>query len=237
MNILLDLFILAVIGFCAWQGYRRGMIGGVLAILFIIVAIYGGSLVANTYSDEFASMFRPFVSGYLDGAERDAIAEIVPENLQEFSTEDLFQLEPDLEPLVVRGMLEDLGIHPDRVESLNRYYMDMRGDGMGVNQAMTEVLVYAFCFFLVYVIGFLLILIALTVVFNVIPFSFRLPGLKLVDDIGGGVLGLIQGVMLVFMLTWAMGYAGILLPDGLLASTWVTEFFVRANPVVGIINL
>jgi len=238
MHILLDIFIIAILGFCVWQGYKRGVIGGVLAILFIIVAIYGGNLVANTYSAEFTSMFRPFVSGHLDGAEREAIEEVVPENLQDLSTEDIFHLEPHLEPLVARQMFEDLGVHPSRSELLTLRYMEERGDpDVSVNQAMTEILVYAFCFFIVYIIGFLLILIALTVIYNIIHLSFRLPGLKLADDIGGGILGFVQGIMLVFMLTWALGYAGLILPEDLLTSTWVTEFFIRLNPVGGFISL
>ena len=238
MHILLDVFIIAILGFCAWQGYKRGVIGGVLAILFIVVAIYGGNLVASAYSGEFTNMFRPFVSGYLDGAERDAIELIVPEEIQILSTEDIFQLEPNLEPTVSRQVFEELGVHHSRTEMFTLRYMDMRAaPGVSVNQAMTEVLVYAFCFFFIYVIGFSLILIALTVVHNIIPFSFRIPGLKLVDGIGGGVLGFLQGALLVLMLTWALGYAGLILPENLLTSTWVTEFIIGLNPMRGFINL
>jgi len=82
-----------------------------------------------------------------------------------------------------------------------------------------------------------LTLIALTVIYNIIPVSFRLPGLKLVDEIGGGVLGFVQGVLLVFMLGWFLGYAGLLLPGDLLANSWITELFVGANPMVGFINM
>jgi len=237
MHILVDLFILAILGFCAWQGYKRGIIGGILAVAFVIVAIYGGNLVATAYSDEFASMFRPFVSGYLDRVEQEAIEEIVPADLHGFSTEDLFRLEPDLEPIVARQVFLELGVHHSRAEDLTQRYLDLRLEGNTVNRALTEVLVYAFCFFLVYIIGFLLIIIALTVIYNIIPVSFQLPGLKLVDEIGGGVLGFVQGVLLVFMLAWVIGYAGLLLPEGLLASTWITELFVGANPMVSLIHL
>ena len=237
MHILLDLFVIAILGFCAWQGYRRGIISGILAILFIIVAIYGANLVASTYSSEFTSMFRPFVSGYLDGMEAEAIEELAPPELQTLSTEDLFRLEPGLEPTMAREVFSELGIHHSRVEELTQRYLAYRDDGLGVNRAMTDVLVYAFCFYLVYIIAFLLILIGLTVIYNIIHLSFRLPGLKLVDDIGGGVLGFAQGLLLVFMLTWVLGYAGIIFPEGLLESTLVMDLFIGANPMVGFINL
>ncbi|MCL2587959.1 MAG: CvpA family protein [Oscillospiraceae bacterium] len=240
MNILLDLLVIGTLAFCAWQGYKRGIIGSVLAVIFVIVAIYGANLVATTYSQEFTSMFRPFVSGYLDSAERTAIEEIVPEDHQGLSTEDLFRIEPEIEPLIVRQVFIDLGVHHSRAEDLTQRYLTYRTEyELSVNRAMTDVLVYAFCFFIVYVIGFLLIIIALTVIYNVIPVSFRLPGrkMKLVDEIGGGVFGFTQGVMLIFMLAWALGYAGLLFPDDFLARTWITELFIGANPMVGPINL
>jgi len=237
MHIWLDLIIVAILLLAAWQGYKRGVIGGILAIVFLIVAVYGGNLVATAYSDEFTNMFRPFVGGYLQSVEASAIEEVVPDQLQHLSTEDLFRLEPGLEEIVIQQVFLGLGIHHSRIETLTEYYFDLRDEGGGINASLTEVLVYALCFFIVYTIGFLLILIALTVIYNIIPVSFRLPGLKLVDEIGGGVLGFAQGVLLVFMLGWFLGYAGLLLPGDLLANSWITELFVGANPMVGFINM
>jgi len=237
MHILGDLLIVAILLFCAWQGYRRGIIGGILAVLFIIVSMYGANLVANTYSDEFTSMVRPFISGYLDSVEREVVDDLAPAGLRAFSTEDLFRREPGLEPVMARQIFLELGVHESRTEPLLQRYLMYRDDGATVNQAMTEVLVSSLCFYLVYVIGFLLIIIGLTVVYNIIPLSFRLPGLTLVDDIGGGVLGFAQGLMLVFVLTWALGYTGLLFPEDFLGSTVVIEMLIRANPMVGIINL
>ena len=237
MHIWLDLIIVAILLLAAWQGYKRGVIGGILAIVFLIVAVYGGNLVATAYSDEFTNMFRPFIGGYLQSVEASVIEEVVPDQLQHLSTEDLFRLEPGLEEVVIQQVFLGLGIHHSRIETLTEHYFDLRDEGGGINSSLTEVLVYALCFFIVYTIGFLLTLIALTVIYNIIPVSFRLPGLKLVDEIGGGVLGFVQGVLLVFMLGWFLGYAGLLLPGDLLANSWITELFVGANPMVGFINM
>jgi len=237
MHMLGDLLILAILLFCAWQGYKRGVIGGILAILVIIVSMYGANLVANTYSYEFTSMTRPFISGYLDGVEREIVDDLAPSGLRALSTEDLLRHEPGLEPVMARQVFLSLGVHESRTEPLLERYFTYRDGGATVNQAMTDVLVEAFCFYLVYIIAFLLIIIALTVVYNIIPLSFRLPGLTLVDDIGGGLLGFAQGLLLVFMLTWALGYVGLLFPEDFLNSTVFTEMLIRANPVVGFINL
>ena len=86
----------------------------------------------------------------------------------------------------------------------------------------------------------MLILIAFTVAYNIIPFSLRLPGLKLVDGIGGGLLGAGQGLLLVFALTWALGYLGLPLEhfsENLIEQTRVTEFFISRNPLINFIDL
>ena len=242
MHILVDLLIIGILAFCAWQGYRRGVIGGILAVVFVVVAIYGANLVATTYSNEFADMFRPFVSGYLDRVETEAIEEHAPPELASLSTEDLFRLDPGIEPEMAETVFLALGAHESRTYKLHYRYEAERFEGHTVNRAMTNVLVYAFCFLIIYVIAFLLLLIGFTVVYNIIPFSFRLPGhkLKLPDEIGGAVFGLGQGLLMVFMLTWLLGYLGLplsRLAEGLLERTWLTEFFVRANPMTNWISL
>jgi len=237
MHFLADLLILAILGFCIWQGLKRGILGSILAVVFILVAIYGGNIAANNYSDEFTNMFRPFVSGYLDRVENEVIEEVVPENLVNFSTDDLLRLEPGLETVIISGVFLELGVHETRMDKLmDRYEME-RGEDLSVNRALTNVLVYALCFLLIFVIGFLLILIALTVIYNIIPFSFRIPRIKLIDMIGGSILGAAQGLLLVFMLTWLLGYLGLILPEELLENTFITELFVRMNPMVNYIDL
>ena len=231
MHTAADILIIAIIAFCAWQGYKRGILGGILAVAFIIVSIYGAGLMASAFSNEFTGMFRPFISGWMDRVEVEAAEEVAPWDLRGRSTEDIFRLEPGIEPLVVRQAFLELGVHESRTEHLVDRYLDERerAETVSFNRAMTEVSVTTFCFLMVYIIAFLLILIALTVIYNVIQLSFKLPGLRLVDDIGGGLLGLFQGLLLVFMLTWALGYAGLLLPEDFLAETSVVEFFVQRN--------
>jgi len=240
MHILGDLLILAILGFCAWQGWKRGILGGVLAIVFIIVAVYGGNLVSNTYSNEFTNMFRPFVSGYLDRIEAEVTEEFAPANMAGLSTEDMLRLEPGMEQVLIEEVFLSLGVHESRIEKLADRYHDERAQEFSVNRSLTNTLVYAFCFLLVFVIGFVLILIALTVIYNIVPFSFRIPGIRLIDGIGGSVLGVGQGLLLVFMLTWLLGYLGLLvepLSEGLIERTRITELFINFNPMGNFIDM
>ncbi|MCL2827549.1 MAG: CvpA family protein [Oscillospiraceae bacterium] len=237
MHIIANLLIIAILVFCAWQGYKRGVLGSILAVVFIIIAVYGGNLLANTYSNEFTTMFRPFISGYLTQMEVDAVETVAPANLQGLSTEDLFRIDPSLEPEVARQLFLELGVHESREEKLTDRYLDGRDAGETFNRSMTDTLVYAFCFLMVFVVAFLLILIGFTVAYNLIPFSLKFPGLKLVDGIAGGLAGLAQGFLLVFMLGWLLGYLGTLLPEELMENANILEFFVSRNHIGGFIDI
>ena len=239
MHIVADILIIAIIAFCGWQGYKRGILGGIVAVLFLVASVWGAGILTGAFSNEFTNMFRPFISGYLDRVEVEAAEEVVPFALVGRSTEDIFQIDPNLEPEIVRQSFMHLGVHESRTDHLLEQYWEARDRGYNTtfNQAMTEVSVNAFCFLMVYIISFLLILIALTVIYNVIHLSFKLPGLRLVDDIGGALLGLAQGLFLVFMLTWALGYMGLLLPEYFLEQTSVVEFFVGQDTMGAFIEI
>ena len=237
MQILLGIGIIAILAFCGWQGYKRGIIGGVIAILFIIVSLYGGNLIASTYSDDFTTVFRPFISGYLDSVETSIADELVPSHMQGLSTEDMFRLDSSFEPLLAASVLEELGVHPSRVERLTERYLAYRSvDGVSFNRAMTDVMVYALCFLIVYLIGFVLILIVLTVLYNIVHLTFRLPGDRRIDQFGGATLGLIQGFLLVFAFTWVLGYLGLILPE-FAANSAILNFFIGNNFLGGFMNL
>lgn len=231
MHILISLLVIAVIGFAAWQGYRRGIVGSVLAVVFIALSVFGANMVANTYSNEFTTMFRPFIGGYLDRIEAEAAETIAPAGMEHFSVTELFQIEPAIEPVLARQVVSYMGVHESRTEEIVQDYLYLRGYGYGVNDAMTTVLVDLFCFLLVFVVAFLAILITLTVIYNVIPLSFRIPHFGRGDDIGGAAAGLVQGVLLVFMAAWLIGYIGIALPESV-ERAGVLNFFVNNNPMV-----
>ena len=39
MKIIIDILLLVIIALCTWNGYKRGLVGGVAGILAIIIAI------------------------------------------------------------------------------------------------------------------------------------------------------------------------------------------------------
>ena len=63
MKAAIDIVLLIIIALCTWGGYKRGLVGGIAGILAIIIALFGGSLLSNTYSGEVIPALEPFVNG------------------------------------------------------------------------------------------------------------------------------------------------------------------------------
>ena len=64
-TILIVVFI-AIPVFCAWRGYKNGIIRGACGILAIILALFCGNIIANMYGTDFDGMLYPFVNGMVD---------------------------------------------------------------------------------------------------------------------------------------------------------------------------
>ena len=52
MKIIIDILLLVIIALCTWNGYKRGLVGGVAGILAIIIALFGSSLLSSAYAHE-----------------------------------------------------------------------------------------------------------------------------------------------------------------------------------------
>ena len=73
MEKFVDIALIAIIGICAWTGYKKGLIMGIGGVLIILASLYLGNLVSHTFSYEVIPALRPFVSGYMETNYKKAI--------------------------------------------------------------------------------------------------------------------------------------------------------------------
>ena len=128
MKAVIDIILIIIIALCTWNGYKRGLVGGVAGILAIIVSLLGASIVSAAYAHEVVPAIEPFVDGYLDShRNRDAILERMGYGSSELSLEDILEQDSSLRYDYAYESLLDLGL-----KSLWRYrdlwYMYIRRD-------------------------------------------------------------------------------------------------------------
>ena len=228
MHILIDLGIVAIVAFCAWRGFRNGLVRSVFGIVSLIVALFIANIIASAYSEEFTGMLNPFFSGVVDTALADMVdddtytATIVRET-GEGSYETSFSL------------LRRIGLSEPASEHVSELVSDAE-PGRLLTEVITDRLSSSFAYVIVFGIVFVLLKIILSVAGNLINLVFALPGLRLLDIIAGAVFGLVKGLLIVFTFAAIFRYIGMLAPESL-EDAALLNYLVNANPIARIFGI
>ena len=230
MKTVIDLVLIAIVLICIWTGYKKGLLMGIGGILCIVVAIYGANLLANVFSYDLEPAVRPFLYGYVEGVNQGRDSEVRERmgwDRYDYSVEDLLSQHPDRQEEYCRTCYEVVGIESRTAQSMaERAVTYARESGGTVTGAMKHILSESVSYVAIFIVAFLLIIIILTVIGNLPNLSYKIPGLDLVNDIAGAVLGLATGFLFCVLLVWALKFMGLLLGDALSESGiggWLLE--------------
>ncbi len=241
MKLALNLAFLLILLLCVWSGYRKGLIAGIGSLLAIVISLYGAHLLSTTYSYEVIDAFRPFVSGYTETViNRQVRSEfnISGSSTSSLSVEDYLAGHPEDGVAFCRSAYEHLGIYTDTAEAMAR---DTVSYAQTQESPVTDAIVAILCRRITYIIGFflafILILIVLTVLGNLPNLSFKIPNMDVLNDVGGLIAGLVQGVMFCMILGLALKFTGLLLPQETLSDSLLPSLFMRSELISGFLGL
>ncbi|MBQ7692801.1 MAG: CvpA family protein [Oscillospiraceae bacterium] len=235
MKAIIDIILIIIIALCTWNGYKRGLVGGVAGILAIIVSLLGASIVSAAYAHEVVPALKPFVDGYLDShRNRDAILERMGYGSSELSLEDILDQDSSLRYDYAYESLTDLGLYSKRAEDLAARAVSYAEEtGATMTEAIVSVLCDTITSVAALVVAFLLILILLVAVASIGNLSFRLPNLENVDEIGGAVLGFGKGFLYCILLCWLLSFLGLVIGKETMAHTTLGRFFLIFDSLTG----
>ena len=224
-TILIVVFI-AIPVFCAWRGYKNGIIRGACGILAIILALFCGNIIANMYGTDFDGMLSPFVNGMVDGAENTVLTN---------DSEAVIQLsdsEKDDVYSVSYAIFRQLGVVENASQKMAE---EIAAECTNVDQSMCDIiganLSARFAYILVFCVAFALVAIIFAVIGNVINISFQIPILGIAEPILGIILGAIKGLIIMYAIAMFLRYFGIVIPDEILEGTEFIFKLVNENPV------
>lgn len=233
MKLVLDLILIAIIAFCAWAGYKKGMIMGIAGIVVIVVSLYGANLLSNTFSHDVVPAMRPFLSGYtetlINEEETGVLAQMGWDN-NAMSLEDTLAAQPEQRQVFAKTIYTHLGIYETTAEEMAQRAVDYaQRNEVDLVDAVVEEMCSHTAFVAAFLLFFVMLLIALTVIINLLNFSYRLPALEKINDVGGLVLGVATGLIYCCIIGWGLRYVSIVLPTGTLDGTFVTKLFSRIS--------
>jgi len=231
---LIDVAVLGTVVFCAWRGYKNGLIRGVFGVVSLILSLFVANIAAQAYADEAKVMMMPFVSGIIDSTLTEmSDNDIVYQPLAHDHELDTADFGKAYTALRIIGIPEAAAV---RVAERSIESLDLDEDGTSFPDLIADNLTHSFSFVAVFGIAFLLIAIVFAVIGNLVGFVFSLPGLKLVDIITGSVLGLFKGILIVYTVAVIIRYFGLLILETL-EKTTILNYIVNNNPIANMLGV
>jgi uncharacterized membrane protein required for colicin V production len=134
--------------------------------------------------------------------------------------------DPDATPNTDTTTGADPGATPGPSFGTEMYFAEL------IAEKLSSILSYVALF----AIGFILLAILFTVAGNLVGVVFSLPGLEIIDKIAGGILGLLRGLIIVYVLSAVVRYVGIL-ASSTVDETTVLKYLVNTNPIAVILGI
>ena len=188
--------VLILAGFTVF-GAKRGLLRTLAGLVIVVVALVGAGMIATTFSGPAAKLAAPLIEKQIEKKIDAAIAESAPSS----HVDEDSQLE---------GLLSLLGLDTEVRSSLMEKTRDtVRDTGVSAVTAVVTVVAQSMIYGVLYILSFVALTVLLHVLFKAMGLLTKLPGLRSLNALGGGVLGLIKGGLLLFLAVWAARRLGV----------------------------
>lgn len=193
--IVIDIVIVLVLIFFAWRGAKKGLILTLFGMLGLVAAFLGARFLSGTFYEPVANILQPGIYQSVKDLEEDALGELDldPDIRLDSSVDGLAEIlrEQDLFPGLA-DLLEDAA-ERDALED----------DGsLSAAQALSTYLSRILARLILFVLGFLVILLLWFLISRALDLAFRLPILNVVNRVGGLILGLAKACIIIVVLVW-----------------------------------
>ncbi len=246
VNAVINVLLIVILVVCAWQGYKKGIIMGIIEVLVIILSLYGAQLLSDTYSYEIIPVLKPFVSGYMEtqvenntyeafgyAKNEDTGAYDVP-----YSMTDMLNSDSTKKDEIVYTTYKGLGLYDDMARNLTDKTMAYAGENnASLSSAVVTITCQSITWYGGFLIAFVILFAILMVIVNIPNLSFKIPYVGIVNDIGGIVIGLFVGALICSVIVWVFNFAGLLLPEEELRATGLANFFLTKDLLGNYISL
>lgn len=222
--IVYDLVILFILVLFALWGIRRGLILSFFSLLAVLVAFVGANLISNFWSPSVSGWIQPMISPSITAAIQSALPEGTA--AVELPVEELLVLLDNAElPFGLGQLLPDF--------QADSVLMPTTGSLIeSLSAALSEKAADAIAGIGLFLISFLLILIIWRLLGHTLDLVARLPGLHLLNKVGGLIFGLFRGALLLFVFAWIIRWLwGGLIPAEAVEQAKLLHFFMTVNPL------
>lgn len=225
--ILIDVILVAVLLFFTLRGAKKGFVLTLCSLVAVLVAIIGANILADMLTPKVAEAIQP------------KLEQVITEQLNEaIGQMDFFQMDslpPTAEDIPLSGVLEVL-----RENELYKQFLsgieDALNEGAAATAASAASRVAAavaaqLARGLIFIIGFLVVLLAWTLLSHALDLVAKLPVLNSLNSGLGGVIGLVKGVVIAYIAVWALYSLTGYVTQEMMEQTYLFRFLALHSPM------
>ena len=222
-----DIAIAVILILFAWRGASRGFVLSLCGLLAVVVAFVGASFLASLLAPKVGAALEPRFAQAIEERLEEQFQQSVPEGDTAGLTEGENYPMQD-----VLSVLRDMGLYEDLVNTIDQAVQDgMTAAAANAAAAVAAAIAQSVAYTVIFTAAFVLILIAWTIFSHAVDLVAKLPGLNFLNKTGGAVMGLVKGVIILFLAAWLIQYSGKLIPEETVQQTHLLRFFMTTNPL------
>lgn len=219
--ILIDILIVAALVFFAWRGERKGFILTLCSLVAVLVAFIGATLITNATA--------PKVAEYIQPKLEQSIQQSLEEKAQEVSAVDSLGVAEAMAALRAKG-----GVYEWAADSLEEALRSTPLLSESIAQQAAKAaaaLAGQLSRSILFPISFLLLLIAWAFISHALDLVSKLPVINSLNHGLGGAMGLIKGIVVVYVAVWVLcGPAGAITPQ-MAQETHLLRLMTQYDPI------
>ena len=222
--VIIDIVIVLVLAGFTVYGAKRGLFQSVAGLVIVVVALFGAAIIAGTFAKPIARVVAPMVEKHFEVQLKDFLEQHLDES---DLSEDLTGELPEPEDDFLANMLDQGGeLMEETAES-----------AAALAATATERLIESFAYGILFVLGFILLLILLRVLCAAMGLLTKLPGVHGLNALGGAAFGLTEGILLVFLAVYMLRNLGVSLDTAALQEAHILRIFRDNTPLSMLLSL
>lgn len=220
--VIIDAIVVMVLVVFVVVGTIRGALRTLAGLVIVVVALVGAGMAASTFSEPVTKLAAPLIE------------ERVAQKVESVLGEQLGQLElqPGEGEFQLKELLEHLGLDEAVWEPLlERARQSVADTGTAVVSAVAESLIHSVIYGLLYLLSFLILLLLLNILLKAMDLITKLPVIHAFNALGGGILGLTEGALLLFLAVWVARKFGVSFEAELFEGAHILRIFTTHTPL------
>lgn len=219
---IIDLVIAAILLVSYLRGRKKGFILTLCGLAAFFVALFGARFFSQQLSPMAADALTPHFSSMV---EQNTDLDLT-DRLDQLLSTDAEGGSPLIDALKAVGLYEPFA---DSVRDL--LGQQAAGAVTDAAAALAHAIAEVVASVVIFIVAFLLILLVWFLLSRLLNLAARLPLIRGLNRLLGGVVGLAQGALLLFFAAWILKLCGGVFPADVVDSSTVLKFFMTANPI------